>query len=77
MSAYPVPSKAVDAAMCAKSDLNIFAAIDVMLEGGTVCGHNATASKIIKLCRAECQRQLRLMDKAVAQTQPKPTKESK
>jgi hypothetical protein len=65
---YPVPSTAMKAAMDAHSDLNIFAAIEAILEGGTIHGSNATAAKIIGLCRTECQRQLRLMDKAVAAT---------
>lgn len=65
---YPVPKKSVDAAMRAKSDLNIFAAIVAILEGGTVSGGNVAASRIIKMCEAEQQRQLRIMDKAVADT---------
>lgn len=64
--AYPVPSKDVDAAMRAKSELNTFASIVAILEGGTISGDNAAATKIIKMCKAEQQRQLRIMDRAVA-----------
>jgi hypothetical protein len=59
-------------AMDAQSDLNIFAAVQAILEGGTIHGSNATARKIIALCKSECQRQLRLMDKAVAATKKEP-----
>lgn len=62
---YPTPSKDVDAAMRAKSHLNIFAAIAAILECGTIYGDNSAKSKIIKICHAEQQRQLKLMDKAV------------
>lgn len=65
---YPTPSKAVDAAMRARSDLNIFAGIVAILEGGTISGGSAAAAKIIKICKAEQQRQLRIMDRAVAET---------
>jgi hypothetical protein len=60
------------AAMDAQSDLNIFAAVQAILEGGTVSGSNPAAAKIIGLCKTECQRQLRLMDKAVAATKKEP-----
>lgn len=54
-------------AMNAQTNLNIFAAVEVLLEGGTIYGRTpAAAGKIIAICRAEQQRQLRIMDKAVA-----------
>jgi hypothetical protein len=65
---YPIPSPAMKSAMNAHSNLNIFCAVEALLEGGTVSGSNATAAKIISLCKKECQRQLRLIDKAVAAT---------
>jgi len=63
---YPIPCKDVDAAMRARSHLNIFAAIVAILEGGTISGDIAAKTKIIKICKIEQQRQLKLMDKAVA-----------
>jgi hypothetical protein len=60
--------------MNAKSDLNIFAGVQALLEGGTVSGSNAAAAKIIAICRAEAQRQLRLMDKAVAKANKEKSK---
>ena len=62
---HPVPSKPVAAAMSARSDLNVFAAIAAILEGGTISGSNTAAAKIIKICHVEQQRQLRLMDDAI------------
>jgi hypothetical protein len=67
MASYPVPTKTVEAAMNAKSTLNIFAGIEALLEGGVISGENAAARKIIFICKTEAQRQLRLMDKAVGQ----------
>jgi len=63
---YPIPSKDVDAAMRAKSHLIIFGAIVAVLEGGTISGDNAAKNKIIKICHAEQQRQLKRMNRAVA-----------
>lgn len=50
------------------STLNIFSGVISLLEGGTVAdpGANTTSYKIIRLCKAECQRQLKKYDKAVA-----------
>jgi hypothetical protein len=60
----------------AHSDLNIFAAVIAILEGGTIytsSGYSA-ASKIVKLCKAETQKQLRQYDLAVAQVKQKGAK---
>jgi len=67
MADYPIPSKAVEAAMKASSNLNIFGGVKALLEGGTISGECAAQRKIIAICNAEMQRQLRLIDKAVAQ----------
>jgi hypothetical protein len=50
------------------STLNTFAAIVILLEGSLTYDSESdeTASKIIKLCKAETQRQLRKMDAAFA-----------
>lgn len=51
----------------AHSNLNTFASIISILEGGHVYGgHSASAEKIIKTCRAETTRWLRIYDKHVA-----------
>lgn len=64
---YPIPDKLTKAAMDAHCNLNIFAAIVAILEGGTIYGgENAAAKKIIAICQAEQQRQLKLQDKAIA-----------
>lgn len=64
---YPIPAKDVDAAMTAKSNLNIFAALVAILEGGTLSGgDNAAKRRITAICHKEQQRQLKIMDKAVA-----------
>lgn len=57
------------AAAHAHSNLNIFAAIVSILEGGHIYGPGAgsacrTADKIITLCKAEQARQLAAYDKA-------------
>lgn len=54
-------------AMNAQTNLNVFASIQAILEGGTIYGPPpAAARKIIAICLEEQQRQLRIMDKAVA-----------
>jgi hypothetical protein len=63
---YPIPSKHMKAAMDAQSNLNILAAIEKILEGGTFHGECAAQRKIIAICKQEQQRQLGLMDRAVA-----------
>lgn len=55
--------KYVGFAMDAHTNLNVFSAIEDMLT--IVSGDNKSASRIIKICRAEQQRQLKLMDCAV------------
>ena len=50
----------------AHTNLNIFATIEAILEGGVVYPvgtANTTAQKIIRLCSAERGKQLRLYDK--------------
>lgn len=47
----------------AHTNLNTFAAVVAVLEGGCVYGDNATARKIIALAQAEQRRQLRIHDK--------------
>lgn len=64
--AYPIPSKNMMDAMEAHKHLNIFAAVEALLTGGTISGDNPAAKTIIAICRAEIQRQLKLTDKAVA-----------
>jgi hypothetical protein len=66
MTDYPIPSAALRAAMDAHKDLNIFAAIQGILESGAAPNDCAAARKIIAICKSEQQRQLRLMDRAVA-----------
>ena len=56
----------------AHSDLNVFGAVVALMEGGTLYtsgGHQA-ASKIIRLCQTEMQRQLRAYDKALERIIP-------
>ena len=59
----------MDAEKAAKAhtNLNMFACVAAMLESGCIypVSHsaNATAQKIIKLCQAEQQRQLRIYDR--------------
>lgn len=70
MSLYPkfVAIEKAKKAARAESQLNVFASIQAILEGGTVDGNgsaNATKQKIIKLCLAEQQRQLAVLDTAL------------
>lgn len=44
----------------AHTNLTTFEAVVSVLEGGCVYGDNAAARKIIKICKAEQQRQLKL-----------------
>lgn len=55
----------------AHSNLNTFGAVVAILEGGLVYGHGdgsakTTANKIINICQAEMQKQLRMYDRHVA-----------
>lgn len=54
------------AAARAHTNLNTFGAVVAILEGGCVYGPNATADMIIKLCKAEQHKQLRIYDRHVA-----------
>lgn len=57
--------KTIDKAARAYSDLNIFAAVTAIMEGGFVYTPTGKrlAAKITKLCQAECQRQIRIYDR--------------
>ena len=62
----PKEDFAIDAAHH-HSDLNIFGAIVALLEGGTLysqSGHDA-AHRVIRICKEECGKQLRLYDTAL------------
>lgn len=58
--------EAVQVASNAHSNLNAFATVAIILEGGVVYGTNAAASRIIKIALDEQQRQLKLYDAAIA-----------
>lgn len=49
----------------AHTNLNTFGSVVSILEGGQVYGPNATASRIIAMCKKEMQRQLKIYDKHV------------
>lgn len=67
---YPIPSKQMAAAMHAHTNLTVFATVVAILEGGTLSGYSGTAAaRIIRICHQEQQRQLKIMDKAVASAQ--------
>lgn len=53
--------------------LNAFAAVMALLEGGTVWSATAHKSQgqIIRICKAEMQRQVKLHDKAIAKAAAK------
>lgn len=61
---YKLDQDARDA-MEAHTNLNIFGAVAGLLESGVIYGEHArvAAAKIIKVCHAEEQWQLRVMDK--------------
>lgn len=70
MKSYPIPGKAMDDAMRAHTNLTVYGAIVAILEGGTLSGNvGGTPARIIAMCQKEQQRQLTLMDKAVAASQ--------
>lgn len=57
--------KRLETALHAHTNLNMFAAIVEMLEGGTIYGGtNSARNRIIAICKKEQQRQLRILDKA-------------
>jgi hypothetical protein len=61
---------AVDAAH-AHTNLNAFAVVARIMEGGFLYGSdNKAARKIIAICEAEQRRQLNLFDKAMAKVAP-------
>lgn len=70
MSLYPkfVAIEKARLACEAECNLNIFAACEAILEGGTLRGKSAhaAAAKIIKICHDEQRRQLNLYDKALS-----------
>jgi hypothetical protein len=55
----------VELAAQAHTNLTVFHAIKVLLEGGTIHGAYAqkAANRIMKICDAQCQVQLRAYDK--------------
>lgn len=50
----------------ARCNLNTFAQIDLLCEGGSMTGSHAGARQISRICKREMQRELRVMDKAAA-----------
>ena len=67
---YPkfVATEKAKIAARAESQLNVFASIQAILEGGTIdgCGSaNRTKARIITLCHVEQSRQLAIYDKAL------------
>ena len=67
MSAMSKEKKAaVVAAAEALTDLNTFASVVTILEGGHLYDGNAAAQKIIKICLREQQKRLREYDRAVS-----------
>lgn len=77
MSAYAIPSKAMQAAMDAHTNLTVYEAVVAILEGGTLSGNvGGTPSRIIAMCRREQQRQLKLMDKATADANRAPAQKA-
>lgn len=59
----------IKAAMEAHTHMNVFECVVALLESGCIYGRdtasaNRTALQIIKMCKAEQQRQLRIMDRA-------------
>lgn len=58
--------KHVEEAMNAQTNLAVFGAVQSILESGAIHGPTpAAAARIIKICLAEQQRQLRIMDRAL------------
>lgn len=59
--------KIIKEASYAHSDLNLFASIETLLEGGHLYQSESqlTAEKIIKICKAEQQKCLRAHDAAI------------
>lgn len=54
----------------AYANLNVFAAVEGMMGGGLLSpSYNAAADRIIKICQAEMQRQVRAYDAALAAIQ--------
>ncbi len=67
-------NRLIEATEC-HTDLNIFAAVQRILEGGCLYTNSgdATAGRIIKLCLAEQQRQVRRYDKIMAKLAKEPS----
>jgi hypothetical protein len=68
-------SEPMKRAMHAHTNLNTFATIVRILEGGMVYGPTSdsagrTAKKVLAICLQEQQRQLKAMDKATGRTAP-------
>ena len=64
---HPIPSEHVKAAMNATMSLNHWGAVVDLIEGsaGSYCSCKA-AQRVIKIAKAEMQRELKRMDAAVA-----------
>lgn len=61
----------VRAAITAHTNLNVFAAVVAILEGGVIYGgDNAAARKIIAICKKEQERQLAKFDAALIRLEP-------
>jgi hypothetical protein len=57
-------------AMNAHTNLTVFSAVQALLENGLIYGPEpAAVRKIIAICKAEQQRQLRIMDAAKAKAE--------
>lgn len=50
----------------AHTNLNTFAVVVSVLEGGNICGYSAAAERIIKICLREQQLYLEKYDRAVS-----------
>jgi hypothetical protein len=63
----------IERAARAHSNLNIFAAVAALLEGGVIYplypsgSASSAAQRIVRICNAEGQKQLRIYDAAIAQ----------
>jgi len=58
-------NKDIRDAVEAHTNLNTFACVQALLEGGMIYGHNAAANKIIAICKKEIIRQLNIYDAAI------------
>lgn len=69
-------NKHIRSAIHAHTNLNVFATVVAILEGGLIYGgQNKAAQKIISICQKEQARQLHKLDAAVAAAESKPVQE--